>query len=259
MPQPRPARPPAPRQAVQPTQPRQPSAVGASLASATTAPAGLLATGALVGTLTTAQARAVTSGMVNGLRRLSVLRMVAIVAIVQRAATPIRPGASVDRPPYARRPVLEQLASDEREREMTFRRRQLVRIRRDLPRALENSDDRRRRARVAVIIGRETHYTRLRLDAIAGRAAGVAESLNVEEHSPAGGVWRLGPALLHSAGCVFLAGRALAWPALRLARYVPPTHGRCGCGLAALPEGAIPPTVEASLALIAAAKRLEDA
>jgi hypothetical protein len=195
--------------------------------------------------------------MVNGLRRLSVLRMVAIVPLVRRAATPIRPGASMEKPPYLRRPVLVQLAADEREREMVFRRRQLVRIRRDLPRALAQPDDRRRRDRVASIVGREAHYTRLRLDAIAGRAAGIAASLNVEEHSPAGGVWRLGANLLHSAGCAFLAGRALAWPALRFARYVPPTHGRCGCGLAALPEGVVPPTVEASLALIAEAKRLE--
>jgi len=249
------------------TQPRTPEAIGAQLASATAAPAGLLAAGAVTGALTAAEVRAITRGALAALRKLSRVRLVAVLPIAQRHASPVRPGITPGQasPSTGRRGALELLALDERRYEATFRRKQLARIQRDLPRALAQPTDAARRRRLEGLIGRETHYTRLRMDAIAVRAVGIAESLNVEERSPEGAVWQLGRTMNHTPGCLLLHGRVLAWSALRSARYVPPVHLRCDCRLAGLDEAVergivrrrIVPTVGDSLLLIAAAKRLE--
>jgi hypothetical protein len=250
-----------------PTQPRTPEAIGAQIAAATAAPAGLLAVGAVQGAIAAAQLRAIVRGTLAELRRMSRMRLVAVVPLVHRHTVPVRPGSMTERVAYARRPVLEQHAADERRYEAAFARKQLARIQRDLPAALRQPNDRARRRRLEGLIGRETHYTRLRMDAIAARAAGIADSLNVEQFSPAGGVWELGATLNHTAGCLLLHGRALAWEALRAERYVPPVHLRCDCRVRPLDiavfEGLLPrlviPTVAESLALIRAAKRLEAA
>lgn len=263
MPQPRR---PAPAPARQPPPaPRQPQTIGAQFAAATATPAGLLATSTIVGALTAAELRAIVSATVNALRKASSVRLVALVPIAQRAAAPIRPLVPGELSPAARASALTDLARAERDREMTFRRRQLVRVRRDLPRVLALTDDRRRQERLRGLLGREAHYTRLRLDAIAGRAVGLADSLNVEQASPDGAVWQLGRTVHHTPGCLFLHGHALAWGALRAAGYIPPVHLRCDCRLrtldAALTEGLLRrrmvPTDDATAVLIARAQSLD--
>lgn len=231
------------------------------------APAGTLAAGAVVGVLTAAEIRAVVSGTIAALRKTSAIRVVALPALVQRYAAPIAPTQrGFVRSGTSTHP-LAVLADDERARELVFRRRQLVRVRRDLPRILALPDERRRLERLQGLVGREAQYTRQRLHAVAVRAVGVADSVNVEAASPAGAVWQLGRTLAHTPGCAFLHGRALAWPAIRAAGYVPPVHLRCDCRLRALDSAAaegllrrpVLPNVADSLALIAHARRLEAA
>ena len=253
----------APPTKAPPPQP-PPAEVGAAIAAATATPAGLAVAGTVAGALTAAQIRAITRATLAALRRLSRLRIVALLPLAQRHAAPISPLARMHKPAYSRRRVLEQLADDERGYEAEFRRKQLARINRDLPKALAQPSDLARRRRLEGLIGRETHYTRLRLDAIAVRAAGVAASVNVEAYSPDAAVWQLGRTLNHTPGCLLLHGRALAWQALREERYVPPAHLRCDCRLRGLDEAVaeglgrrVVPTVAASRALILAAKRLE--
>lgn len=241
-----------------PSQPQRPAAVGAQIAAATATPNGTLGASVVSIAVTAAAAGAVVSAAVNGLRKLSAARAAAIPAILLFNARPRRPGITLaERSPSSRRGVLEQLAADEAEREATFRRRQMVRVRRDLPRALRHPAERKRVGAVSGLVRREWHYNRLRQDAIAVRAAGVADSLNVEEVSPTGARWRLGPPLMHTAGCVYLHGRVLDWDALRRARAIPPLHLRCGCGLDPVDVGVAVPSTAETLALIAQAERLE--
>jgi len=189
-----------------------------------------------------AAAGAIVSSAVNGLRKLSAARAFALPTLILFAGRPRRPGVTLTErsPSSSRRGVLDELAADERAREFTFRRKQMVRVRRDLPRALRHSTERRRVNAVSGIVRREWHYNRLRQDAIAVRAAGMADSLNVEEVSPAGTRWELGPTTLHSAGCVYL-------------------HLRCGCVLRGIADGTSVPSIEETLALLAEAVRLEAA
>jgi hypothetical protein len=246
---------------------KPPAQVGGSIAAATAAPAGTLAGGLVAGVLTVAAIRAIVSATVNALRKLSALRFVAIGALVHRSSAPIATPTMEIQPPYWRRHPLEQLADDERAREVVFRRRQLVRVRRDLPKVLALLDERRRLERLQGLVGREAQYTRQRLHAIEVRAVGVADSVSVERSSPAGGVWELGRTLHHTPGCLFLHGHTLAWPALRSTGYVPPVHLRCDCRLRAIDSAvadglaprAIVPTIADTLALIARARAFDDA
>lgn len=252
MPQPRQAPRTAPTAPPPSQQPRQPSAIGASLAAATAAPAGLVTTAAIEAAAAAKAVGAVTSGMAAMLRKLSLLRIQAVGPLVQRHATPVNVAANIDRPG-----ALAALAEHERRRERTFQRRQLARVRRDLPRVMAITNERVRRRRLEGLVGRERHYTRLRLDAIAGRAAGVANSLNVEAASPQGCVWQLGRTQNHTAGCLLLHGHALTWRELRAAGFIPPLHLHCDCGLHVLPDGAPAPSPARTIVLIAEAKRLE--
>lgn len=253
---------------------QQPAAIGATIALATAGPTGAIAGSLVAGVLSIAAIRAVVSAAVNVLGKLSSLRLSAIPELVRRSTTPVRPSAILDGggqipevsarfggqlgSGQVRRTVVEQLVADEVNREVEFRRRQNARVRRDLPGALAQPTDRRRAKRVQGLVGRERYYTALRESAIAGRARGVAESLNVQEVSPAGGRWRLGQTVHHTPGCVYLDGRALAWSAIRVTRFVPPIHLRCDCHFEPLPEGEAPPTIARSLNLIATARRLDE-
>jgi hypothetical protein len=268
MPQPRRAAQPTAPGSAPPAQPRPPSTIGAEIAAATAAPAGTLVAGAIAGALTVAEIRTILAAALAALRRLSSARAAALAPLILSTAMPVRRGASLaERTPSSAAGVLAQLAADERDRELMFRARQSARIRRDLPRALRERDDRRRRRRLQGLVGRESHYTRLRMDAIAVRAAGVADSINVELLSPTGCVWQLGRTVHHTAGCLYLHGRALAWGPLRAGQFIPPLHLRCDCRLrpiaAAVTDGLlrrlVVPTREQTLALLAEAKRLEAA
>lgn len=134
----------------------------------------------------------------------------------------VRPGATQQE--------LRRTASLERQREAEFRRRQILRIRRDVARTLREPSA-RRRDRLESIARREAHYDRLRAEAIAQRSAGTADALNVLQHSPEGALWQLGPRENHCPGCAYLAGHALPWSVLREQRMVPPLGPGCGCRL----------------------------
>lgn len=252
---------------------KPPAQVGGSIAAATAAPAGTLLAGVVAGVLTVQAIRAIVSATVNALRKLSALRFVALPTLVTRATVPLvhdlAPFAPLGAPAVQdlAHAVVRGLADDEQARELVFRRRQLVRVRRDLPKVLALPDERRRLERLQGLVGREAQYTRQRLHAIEVRAVGAADSVNVQQASPAGGVWELGRTLHHTPGCLFLHGRTLAWPALRSSGYVPPVHLHCDCRLRAIDSAvadgltprAIVPTVADTLALIARARALDEA
>jgi ADP-ribose pyrophosphatase YjhB (NUDIX family) len=125
---------------------------------------------------------------------------------------------------------LRALISEEMGREREFQARQRTRLARDLPKALAEADASKRQAAVNAIIAREKRYLGLREDAMQGRAAGVADLLDVKAASPEGAFWRLSDALKnHTPGCLAAANKFWPWSALKL--MSPPVHYGCGCRL----------------------------
>lgn len=222
--------------------------------------AGALVGGAIAGALTASTVRAITSRAVKGIRGVSITRMLSLRSYIEDAFLEIRPGA--------RLAELREAVRAEQDREQRFRRRQVSRLRRDLPRALREKDPRRRDERVQSILDRERRFSHLREEAAAARAAGAADALNVEAIDPEGAVWELGPRTHHTPGCAFLHGKVLAWSAIRELRAAPPLGPGCGCHLRPRDEawrmGVVPHFPEApdpaeSRRLIGQAFALEDA
>jgi hypothetical protein len=196
---------------------------GAVLAQLGGPAGGLAISGAIAGVLTAAQIRAFTSSAAKGVRSVSITRALALRSYVEDAVLELRPGAALRE--------LREIVRAEQDREQRFRRRQVARFRRDLPKALRERDERRRLERVQAILDRERRFSLQREEAAAARSAGAADALNVEEIDPEGAVWQLGPRPHHTPGCAFLHGRTLAWSALRAMQAAPPLGPGCGCRL----------------------------
>jgi len=84
------------------------------------------------------------------------------------------------------------LLGKETAREREFLRRQQVRINRDLPKVLAESDLEKRADAMRKLMAREKRYMAQREKAMSARAHSMVDSLDLEESSPAGAMWMLG-------------------------------------------------------------------
>jgi hypothetical protein len=96
----------------------------------------------------------------------------------------------------------------------------------------EADAERARREAVAKLLTRERRWTAAHEEAVAARAAGWAEAVQVGRASPDGTVvWTLGKRINHTPDCVAMHGRRVPLAALVQERFVPPVHFLCGCRL----------------------------
>jgi hypothetical protein len=175
------------------------------------------------GVLTKAVIQRQTAGVVRALAQFSRVRLVAVRPYVEEAIREIRPSIPPDQ---VTAHALHELA-----REREFARRQQVRLRRDMPKALAIADPRERLKRVDAILRRERDYSNAREEAVAGRAAGRADALNVRDLETEGPYWVVGPTNEHTPDCRAMAGHAWPWEVLVEFGMIPPVHTGCACRL----------------------------
>lgn len=186
-------------------------------------PVATVIAGAGTAALTKAQIEDRTRNVLKGLTSFSRVRAVALSGYVEDAIQEVRPKASRDE--------VSAHARHEVAYETEFRRRQAVRVRSSLPKALAIADPAERLRRVDAILKRERDISSAREEAVAARASGRADALTVRDLEPDGPFWVLGRRANHTPDCVALAGRAWPWQVLTEFRMIPPVHTGCGCRL----------------------------
>lgn len=130
---------------------------------------------------------------------------------------------------------VEALARRELVYDAEFRRKQRIRMERDLPKALRTEDPADRAAAVAKILEREKVYLSQRREAMAERAIAAAELDSVRRASPLGAYWHLSPHVReHTLDCLALGEKFWPWDVLD--EVHPPLHHGCACSLYTLAE-----------------------
>lgn len=125
---------------------------------------------------------------------------------------------------------VEALARREVAFEREFRRKQRLRMERDVPRALRVADPAEREAAVRKILEREKRYLEMRRAAMVERSIAAAELDGVRQASPQGAYWRLSPNVReHTLDCLALGEKFWPWEVLDATH--PPLHHGCRCAL----------------------------
>lgn len=138
---------------------------------------------------------------------------------------------------YPEKPAgeVEALARRELAYDVEFRRKQRLRLERDLPEALRTEDPAARAAAVTKILEREKRWLGQRREAMAERAIAAAELDSVRRASPLGAYWHLSPHVReHTLDCLALGEKF--WPWEVLDEVHPPLHHGCACSLYTLAE-----------------------
>jgi len=125
------------------------------------------------------------------------------------------------------------IVADETDRAAAFRARVEERVRRDVGKALNLPEGKRRDA-LRAVLAREKTYAEQRSRALADRALASADRFVLRQTSPFGAGWVLDPNVReHTLDCLAMGGRIWPWEALDVLR--PPTHPGCRCKLIAAP------------------------
>jgi 2'-5' RNA ligase len=125
---------------------------------------------------------------------------------------------------------IDGLVASELGRQAEFERRAEERMKRDLPKALAETDPEKRRDAVNRLLEREKRYVEMRQAAMVERASARAEHLDVKLASPEGAYWKLDPTVKkHTLDCVLMGEKF--WPWEVLDRIHPLLHTGCQCHL----------------------------